>query len=153
VSLAALPERAQAVRCGPHALALPLGWARLALEGVELSQAPGAPVWLAGAANVEGEIVPVVDLAAWLDPADALDPKRRDTRLLVGGQGEQALGLLFQGFPRLVRVAPLPEGQLAPERLASLVIGVAADDTHILTLDGPLLFEALLDALTQNLGS
>ncbi len=147
--MSTLPERAQAVRCGPHWLAFPLGWARLALDDLELSAAPGGPGWLAGASNVEGEVVPVIDLAHWLDAHQTTDPSDRDTRVLVGGTGEQSLALLFTGMPRLVRVVPPPAGLQVLPALQNLVIGVAAEDPSVLTLDGPSLLSALINDLER----
>jgi chemotaxis signal transduction protein len=153
-----LPERAQAIRCGRRWLGFALGWARVALEQVELSRVPGAPDWLAGAANVDGEVLPVVDLSCWLEAeaggemgamgAQTLATAgARDTRVLVGGQDEQSVGLLFTGLPRLVRVTPRPEGLVVPAALEPLVLGVADEDASLLILDGA----ALLTRLTQTL--
>ena len=71
-------EAAQAVRCGERWFAFPYGWARTAVEQVPLSAVPGAPAWLAGAANVEGRLVPVIDLGAWTTPGRFLDARARE---------------------------------------------------------------------------
>ncbi len=96
---------AQGVICGPWALAFPFNWARSIVEEFELSAVPKAPVWFAGAANIEGAIVPVVDLALFINP-DAPAPAGA-RRLLVGGtQGgtnEDALALLFSRIPQQLR--------------------------------------------------
>jgi chemotaxis signal transduction protein len=93
------------VRCGERWIAFPYGWAKSAVERVVLSAVPGAPAWLAGAANVEGRIVPVIDLLAWGHPGQGIDVHAKDARLLVGGDGDDSVAVLFQGMPRLVRVA------------------------------------------------
>jgi chemotaxis signal transduction protein len=94
--------RAQAIECGHVAVAVPYRWARSVVESFEASPAPNAPAWLLGAVNVEGRILPVLDLAAWLNPAT---PQARDrhSRLLVCGDGEDAYALLFRGLPVLAR--------------------------------------------------
>jgi len=139
-------ERAQALRCGDLSVALPHGWARAAIEQVELSAVPGAPPWLAGAANVEGRIVPVIDLAAWAQPGRFIDATAKDARLLVGGTGEDSVALLFQGIPRLVRFKRHPavaEGS----KLSTYAIGSAEDDPDSIALDMPALVEALITEL------
>jgi chemotaxis signal transduction protein len=143
----AVDLRAQAVRIGAHTLGFTLGWARLALDHVERSSAPGAPPWLVGTANVEGDIVPVVDLANWMDSQATIDLGARDLRMLVGGQGSEQLGLLFRGLPRLIRVAAAVPNTSAPPALAPLVLGTATDDDTLLVLDGA----ALLAQMTQTL--
>lgn len=99
-------ERAQGIHCGGLAVALPYSWARGVVDEFELSGVPNAPRWLAGAANVEGRIVAVVDLAAWAEPlaqdmgVTQATPAR--SRLLLGGDGTEAFALRFQGLPALL---------------------------------------------------
>lgn len=146
---AATAERAQALRCGEVGIALPHGWSRAAVEQFELSAVPQAPAWLAGATNVDGQVVPVVDLLQWLDPTQVIDPSERDTRLLVGGDGQARVALLFQGLPRLTRIQRQAVVQ-APERLAPFVIGTADDVVATgptWALDAPALVEALVAEL------
>lgn len=119
---------AQAVRCGPWALAFPLHWARSIVEQFELSEVPHAPPWLPGAANLDGQIVPVFDLAAYADAAQA-SPPRAGAWLLSGGEGEDRLAILSTGRPIAVRAGeagePVPP---LPPALAELVRGVCVDD-------------------------
>lgn len=140
------PVRAQAVRCGERWFAFAYGWARNAVESFEISAVPNAPAWLAGAANVEGRIVPVVDLHAWLEPDHWQEAPHRHARLLVGGEGDAAIALQFHGLPRLVAVQPGSAGDLH-EQLAPLVRGLAVEDPSIVALDGP----ALVNVLTEEL--
>lgn len=141
-----VPDRAQAVRCGDRWFAFAYGWARSAVESFDLSAAPNAPLWLVGAVNVEGRILPVVDLLAWAEPGRWQDARDRHARLLVGGEGEAAIAVLFHGLPRLVAV--LPAAAADPhERLAPLVRGRAVEDAAIVALDGP----ALVNVLTEEL--
>ncbi len=143
----AATERAQAVRCGQRWFAFSHGWARSAVEQVQLSAVPGAPAWLAGAANVEGRIVPVIDLLAWCTPGQFTDSRAKDARLLTGGDGDDCVAVLFQGLPRLVRVqrGAAPTGQA--DRLAPYVLGHDVEDTHTVALDAPRLIEALIEEL------
>lgn len=122
-----LRPRAQAIECGAVAVAVPYRWARSVVESFEPSPAPNAPPWLVGAVNVEGRILPVLDLAAWLDPAapQALD---RHSRLLVCGDGEDAYTLLFQGLPVLARCTdrlPRDTSQAAASALTPYIVGEA----------------------------
>lgn len=134
--------RAQAVRCGTRAVAWPHGVARAALDHVELSAVPNAPAWLAGAANIEGRIVPVIDLVAWCEPGQQTDVGARDTRLLVLGDGEETTALLFSGLPRLVRIGR-PSSLPLDDPLARVSMGTAEDDPHTVVID----HRALLDTL------
>jgi chemotaxis signal transduction protein len=127
---AELLRRAQAIDCGAVQVAVPFDWARNVVETFDLSPAPNAPVWLAGATNIEGRILPVLDLAAWLDPADA-QAVDRHTRLLVGGDADEAYALLFRGLPMLARwtptaATPAPTATATPaDKLAPFVWGQA----------------------------
>jgi chemotaxis signal transduction protein len=142
---AALP-RALAVQCGVLRVALPHGWARAAVDCPDLTPVPRAPGWLAGAANIDGEITPVVDLAAWCGEGDMTDVPRRDLRLLLGGHGGDALALLFNGLPRLVRVHAT-DVAVRSTRLAAVAIGDVLDEPETPVLDGA----ALLAAIAQDL--
>lgn len=146
LAVAAVGEAAQAVRCGERWIAFPYGWARSAVEQVQLSAVPGAPAWLAGAANVEGRIVPVIDLVAWTTPGRFIDARVKDARLLVGGDGEDVAAVLFQGMPRLVRVSREPQ-VIGQDRLTPYVIGHDIADLQTVTLDAPRLIEALIEEL------
>jgi len=139
-------DRAQAVRCGDRWFAFAFGWARSAVESFDMSAAPNAPAWLVGAVNVAGRILPVVDLFAWTEPGRWQDAQDRQARLLVGGEGDAAIAVLFQGLPRLVAVRPTLAAD-PHERLAPLVRGRAVEDVAIVALDGP----ALVAALTEEL--
>jgi chemotaxis signal transduction protein len=140
-------ERAQAVRCGDRWIAFPYGWARAAVEQAHLSAVPGAPAWLAGAANVEGRIVPVIDLLAWSTPGRFVDARAKDARLLVGGDGDDTVAVLFQGLPRLVRVQR-EQHAIGQDRLTPYVLGHDPDDVHTVTLDAPRLVDALIEELS-----
>jgi chemotaxis signal transduction protein len=139
-------ERAQAVRCGERWVAFPYGWSRAAVEQVHLTAVPGAPPWLAGAANVEGRIVPVIDLLAWASPGRFVDAGAKDARLLVGGDAEQTVAVLFQGLPRLVGVTRQPQA-IGNDRLTPYLLGHAQDDVQTVALDAPRWVGALIEEL------
>jgi chemotaxis signal transduction protein len=128
-------ERAQGIRCDGLAVALPYAWARGVVDSFELSGVPNAPGWLAGAANVDGRILAVVDLARWARPDTDTQPPPASParqRLLVGGDGPQAFALRFQGLPALLRCGPATPAPTAdtdlPEALAPFVRGTAQAD-------------------------
>lgn len=64
---------------------------------------PNAPAWLLGMSNLHGTLVPVFDLAIYLDmePAPSAQPM-----LLVLGHGEQAAGIVINGLPQRLRLLP-----------------------------------------------
>jgi chemotaxis signal transduction protein len=119
--------RAQAIDCGSTSVAVPYGWARTVIEDFVITPAPNAPIWLVGAFNAEGHILPVVDFAAWLDET-AVQPIGRGSRLLLGGEGQDRFALLFQGLPVMVRY--IAGNERAPDTglrtLAAYTVAVAA---------------------------
>lgn len=139
---------AQGVQCGPWPLAFPFSWARSIVEDYELSEVPHAPSWLLGAANVDGRVVPVIELALYLDPAWRPEPAATPM-LLVGGEGEDAAGIVFRGLPAIARAQPEAPAPALPAALAEFFTGTAGDggDRHWAMVDAP----ALLDALSAEL--
>jgi chemotaxis signal transduction protein len=121
-------ERAQAIDCGGLGVAVPYAWARNVVEDYELTPVPNAPAWLAGATNVEGRILAVVDMANWAAPEHSGAITAR-SRLLVGGAGDDSFALRFVGLPALVRVdrsvQPLSP---VPQALAPYITAEAAAD-------------------------
>jgi chemotaxis signal transduction protein len=140
-------ERAQAIRCGGRWIAFPYGWARSAVDQVQLSAVPGAPAWLAGAANIEGRIVPVVDLVAWATPGRFADAQAKDARLLVGGDGDDSVAVLFHGLPRLVGVTRRAAPNSPTDRLARYVVGRDPGDADTVAVDAAALVDALIEEL------
>lgn len=120
-TLAQAAERAQALQCGAIRVAIPFSWARNVVESFDVSPAPNAPAWLMGAVNVDGHILPVLDLSAWVDDS-APQAIERSSRLLVGGEGESQFALLFQGLPSLARYTPGPCDVQVPQALQPLVL-------------------------------
>jgi hypothetical protein len=95
-------ERAQAIDCDGLAVAVPYSQAKSVIDDDTLAAVPNAPAWLAGAANIEGHLVAVVDLHTWADPQRA--PPAGRARLLLCASGDERLALRFQGLPQMVHV-------------------------------------------------
>ena len=136
-------------RVGELGLLFPWDAGREVVPPPSVTRIPNTASWFAGLANVRGSLVPVVDVAA------ALGVARRTGvpgYLLIFGQGEDALGLLIDGLPRLLDVKPA-------ERIASLPALPSLLDGDIVTgayehgdwvwLD--VKFDALLSALGRGI--
>lgn len=138
-----LPEKAwgeamaQLIQCRGFPLAFSYEWVTQIVDQFDLVPVPKAPEWLVGAANIDGMIVPVVDLGRYFAPETKTEAIGRQHRLLLGGRigdsNEQALAILFSGLPFQIAYerAPLPAGSemtqlpLLPEALADLCRGLA----------------------------
>ena len=85
-------------------MAFSFDWARQIVEDFEVSAIPKSPTWLLGAANIEGNILPVIDLAVYFSPTTANLTLAPSQRLLVGGLtaagSEDAVALIFNGLPQ-----------------------------------------------------
>jgi chemotaxis signal transduction protein len=142
---------AQAIQCGPWSLALSFDWANTIIDQFELVNIPKAPSWLIGAVNLDGGIVPVVDLAAYFEQGKTPTAIDRHHRLLMGGRAEgsneNAVAILFAGLPFQIQYtrAPLSADVALPERLRQLCRGVARRETGQLhfEIDTPRFIEHL----------
>ena len=140
-------EQAQVITCGAQVIGIPFTWARQVIEVFDLTRVPTAPAWLAGAVNADGVILPVIDLAAWLDPTEVLRAGTRQ-RLLAGGDGEDGFALLFDGLPVPARVRVQTEPLACSNRLEPFLRGAAVT----LTTAWPLIdIAALADSLMAEL--
>jgi chemotaxis signal transduction protein len=158
--LAARDSLAQGIICGPWALAFSFNWARHIVEQFELTSVPKSPVWLLGAANVDGNIIPVVDLATYLNPeasaAAMRSHLRGQQRLLVGGLTAQdagdAVAFIFNHLPQQLRYKRSSKKIAGlPHKLQELCDGSATDAAGQLYLEvNP---ERLMDALSQELST
>jgi chemotaxis signal transduction protein len=138
---------AQAVVCGSWAFAFEFGWARSIIDRFELVAVPQANPWLVGATNIEGDLLPVIDLTK-LVVADAGEfVQRKDHRLLVGGQGAGAIAMVFSRMPQMIRFEPRDGEMLsyAPASIRSVVRGLATNERgeSFLEIDGPKLVSLL----------
>lgn len=150
---------AQGILCGTWALAFPFDWARQIADTFELSPIPKAPEWLLGSANVDGNILPVIDLARYLGSAP-LQTSVRQQRLLIGGLSGSlsadttgdAIALMFEGLPQQLSYEPceLTYAASLPQRLRELCSGVGKNPVgqEFLEIDAVRLIAALSDELT-----
>jgi chemotaxis signal transduction protein len=126
---------AQGILCGSWALAFPFDWARQIVDDFDLSPIPKAPPWLLGAANVDGNILPVVDLSAYLGIATPSTANKQ--RLLIGGKTNptstdstgDAIAIAFEGLPQQLSYEPreLTYAGALPLRLRELCLGVGSN--------------------------
>jgi chemotaxis signal transduction protein len=147
----ALLTPAQGIQCGSLNVAFSFAWARSIVEDFSLTPIPNAPAWLLGAANIEGEIVPVFDLVLWVGagasglPSNA--PGAGRTRLLVGGHGDKRAAIIFSGSARMVRYAAgsqkRPAGPALPPRLNAVVLAGSETTPPHWVLDAPKLLDHL----------
>lgn len=125
---------AQAIQCGPWSLALSFDWANTIIDHFDLVNIPKSPAWLIGAVNLDGGIVPVVDLAAYFEPEAKTAAAGRKHRLLMGGRtegsNENAVAILFSGLPFQIQYTrePVSADVALPERLQELCRGVAQSE-------------------------
>ena len=155
VSQAAVPadtkSLAQGVQCGEFLLAFHFQWARQIIEHFELVPVPRAPSWMLGAVNVNGLIVPVVDMATYFSQSAVPAQVQRGQRLLLGGlqveDADNALAVVFAHSPTQLEYYPQPIAQLdtLPTRLQEVCLAAAMDDqsrTYI-EIDSNKLMDAL----------
>ena len=120
------------IGCGPWQLAVDAQWATGILDSYVLQAIPRAPQWMVGCTNVDGLLVPVIDLLMLLDPAAARGrhPGNK-TRVLVGNpspqDNEESIGLVFTGLPRQLTCTrtALPSTLQAPPLLWRMARGLA----------------------------
>jgi chemotaxis signal transduction protein len=150
---------AQGILCGAWALAFPFDWARQIVDDFDLSPIPKAPVWLIGATNVDGNILPVVDLKIYLGLSSSAGASKQ--RLLIGGMVQQAssdttgdaIAIAFDGLPQQLRYDPraLTYAGALPPRLRELCVGVGSNAAghEFLEIDNQRLMAVLSDELAQ----
>ena len=122
-------------RLGEQGYALPLELVESALRMVALTPLPEAPNWVAGAINIHGRVVSVLDLRKHLGGESK--PVRSEDRLLLVKGLERPMALIVDEVTDLLeigasRVEP-PSGPLARSRPLAGVI--RRDDRLILVLD------------------
>lgn len=127
----------QVIACGGWSLALNMQWANTIVDTFELVKIPRAPAWLIGAVNIDGSILPVVDLSVYFVPNAAPMTIDRHHRILVGGKREEnieggsgndsAFAILFNGLPMQIQYTreAMDASHVIPERLRELCIGMA----------------------------
>ena len=102
---------------------------------------PDAPPAFLGLINLRGNLVPLYELRVLLGMGQA--QAGADTKVLVFGQGEQAVGVLIDGYPRaLSALSPLPDLPLLPDALqAHVLAGYMQDRTVWLEFDHSSFFD------------
>src|SRR5512139_3482220 len=104
---------------------------------------PGAAPWLLGLLNLRSNLVPVFDLSRLLGNADERQAEER--LVLVFDQGEHAVGMLIDDYPRplldLIRLTSLP--QLPVELQPHVRGGHMKDETAWLEFDHESFFDDL----------
>jgi chemotaxis signal transduction protein len=146
---------AQGIVCGSWALALSFDWARQIVEHYEISAVPKAPSWLIGAANIEGNVLPVVDLATYFSPTMASYSVQRQ-RLLVGGltaqSSDDAMALVFDGLPQQLNYEPqeLTYAGALPPKLRDVcdLVALDASGRNFLEINIDKLMAVLADELS-----
>lgn len=147
----------QAITCGGWSLALNLNWTNIIIDVFELVKIPRSPNWLIGAVNVDGNIIPVVDLSVYFVPNALPMQIDRRHRLLVGGKRNESIestggsgsdsvfAILFTGLPMQIQYTrePMDEAIVIPEFLRELCLGIAKDST------GKTYFELNTDRLIE----
>ena len=97
--------------CGELRLAFTYAWARQIVDEFDLVALPRAPGWVLGAVNINGSIVPVIDLSSYFTQSALPAQRQRGQRLLVGGiqaeDAEAALAVVFTQTP--VQLEYMPE--------------------------------------------
>ena len=131
----------QAITCGGWSLSLNMQWANTIVDTFELVKIPRAPNWLIGAVNIDGRIIPVVDLSVYFVPNAAPMVIDRHHRLLVGGKYEgnadvasgsdSVFAILFSGLPMQIQYTreAIDASLVIPERLRELSLGIAKSKT------------------------
>ena len=87
---------------------------------------PNAPAWIMGLANLHGNFVPVLDLAAYLGiekdkvPSASQSMDTDKSMLLVLGHGAEAAGIIIDGIPQ--RLVPLQQQQTDMDTAPALLM-------------------------------
>lgn len=130
----------QVITCGGWSLVLNMEWANTIVDNFELVKIPRAPNWLIGAVNIDGNIVPVVDLSIYFVPNAAPMQIDRHHRILVGGKREESadgasgddsvFAILFNGLPMQIEYTreAIDASVIIPDRLRELCLGMARNN-------------------------
>lgn len=138
-------QQRMGVRVGGLQLLVPADAGREVIPPPAISRIPHTAAWLRGLANVRGNLIPVLDLAA-VPGINGAGASRRPY-LLIAGQGQAAMGLLIDGLPRLVNLSaadrPIAAWQVAPLLQDSVVAAYERDGGVWFEIDLPVLFDTV----------
>ncbi len=88
----------------------------------QVTSLPDAPPGFVGLVNLRGNLVPLYDLRVLLGMDQF--PAETDRKVLVLGQGEQAVGVVIDGYPSVLSaLRPLPDLPPLPDTLQAHVPG------------------------------
>jgi chemotaxis signal transduction protein len=151
---------AQGILCGSWALAFPFEWARQIVDTFECSPIPKSPAWLLGGTNVDGNILPVIDLRVYL--GESSHSMARQQRLLIGAMSVShnsadttgdTIAIAFEGLPQQLSYEPqeLTYASVLPARLRELCVGVGKNPAghEFLEIDAQRLMLVLSDELSR----
>ncbi len=149
-------QLAQGLQCGEYWLAFGFDWARQIVEEFDLVPLPRAPSWVLGAVNINGLIVPVVDIDNYLSHNSSPAQLLRGQRLLLGGlqaeDAENALAIVFSHTPAQLEYEPQPltDVMALPARLQGVCKGVVRTEMGkaYFEVDPKLLMDALAAELS-----
>jgi chemotaxis signal transduction protein len=127
----------QVITCGGWSIALNMHWANTIVDTFELVKIPRAPHWLIGAVNIDGSIIPVVDLSVYFVPNAAPMAIDKRHRILLGGKrvesvegisaNDSVFAILFSGLPMQIEYTreAMDPSVVIPEQLRELCLGMA----------------------------
>lgn len=124
------PQIRQGIQVGGLHLMVRYGDGSELLELQPIHRLPNAPRWVLGMTNLHGALVPVFDLARWLDAAQSSFMSRM---LLVLGHGADAAAIVIDGLPERLRWTELlqPESGIVPNALRGRIDGVHPDGDRL----------------------
>lgn len=138
-------------RVGGNRFALPIAAISEIIRPSGLTPVPGAPPWLAGVANVRGDIVPVVAIAGLLGLNVSETP--RALVVIRPPEDDQGIGLLADD---VLGIRPLLEeselsGEMVDEARAQFLSGLALDRGELVQrLDITRVLQAVENGLAQD---
>jgi len=140
-------------RLGDYSFAVRVEEAGGILDAERLAQLPGVAEPIAGVAAFRGEMVPVVDLAAYLGIEVPIGPGHRYALVLFRGMDRFAI--LVPEIPQLVSGRDLREAPPAPDpELGQLLESVLENDQdHFHCLNYWRIFESIIPAAGASGGS
>lgn len=127
-ALRAAGERHLMFSAAGSRFAVPLGSVREVLRPLPLTPVPGAPEWVAGVANVRGDVVLTIELAGFLGLSDIVRPRW----LVILSGADSELGLLVSDLPGIRPLIPADDADVSPlDRLAGFLAGLSLDPAGV----------------------
>lgn len=116
----------------------------------QITTLPGSPPGFSGLINLRGNLAPVYELRTLLDVAPR--PAGVVTMALVFGQGEQAVGVIIDGYPQaLTALRQLPDFPTLPDALEKHVsAGYVQDNIVWLEFDHHSFFDAICGSIKSD---